>query len=79
MQKTITVAGKRFTSNHVTSLIGHDNKVTLNGVTFDVTYRKDEHNMFEVTKRNEAKFALLWAGGYKYAIVLPLEAHAYTV
>ena len=73
MQKTLTIKGKTFTSKRSESLIDDNNKVVLNGIPFDVTYRIDEHNMFENTKRQDGKFMLLWGRGYKAAFSLPLE------
>ena len=74
MQKTLTIKGKTFTPKQVERLIDND-KVLLNSVSFDVTYRIDEHNMFENTKRQDsaAKFMFLWGRGYKAAFVLPLS------
>jgi len=72
MQKTLTINKKTFTAEQIEKLISDDDKVTLNGETFDVTYRVDEHNMFENTKRKDGKFMLLWGRGYKCAFVLPL-------
>lgn len=71
MQKTLTIKGKRFTAKKIEGMIEND-MVILNGRTFYVTYRIDENNMFENPKREDAKFMLLWAGGYKYAICLPV-------
>ena len=72
MQKTLTINGKIFTAKQVERLIDND-KVLLNGVPFNVDYRIDEHNMFENTKRQDAKFMMLWGRGYKAAFALPLE------
>ena len=71
MQRTLTINKKKYTAKQIEPLISGD-KVTLNGITFDVTYRIDEHNMFENTKRQDGRFMLLWGRGYKYAFALPL-------
>ena len=72
MQKTLTIKGKTFSAKQVERLIDND-KALLNSVSFDVTYRIDEHNMFENTKQQDAKFMFLWGRGYKAAFVLPLS------
>lgn len=74
MQKTLTVKGKRFTAKQIESAIQND-EVVLNDIPFNVTYRADEHNMFENTKKPDANCMLLWGRGYKYAFCLPLQSY----
>ena len=72
MQQTLTIQGKRFTAKQIKSIIQND-EVILNGVPFHVTYRVDEHNMFERPQMQDANYMLLWGRGYKYAFCLPLR------
>ena len=91
MQKSLTIKGKRYSAKKILSMIINDDipvtymhykyprsgQVTLNGVTFNTHYKKKDDTQFDYNRfKQDADIVLLWAGGYKYAIVLPLEAHA---
>ena len=94
MQKSLTIKGKRYSAKKIVSMIINDDipvtymhykyprsgQATLNGVTFSTQYKKKADTQFDYNRfKSEADIVLLWGSGYKYAIVLSLEEHAYTV